>query len=445
MTPDLGETTGTEPLEVLNELAREARNDFAVPSPAERSSGWAAVASRMRLQAARQRTYFRYSAAGFLAVATVVAVVVLLPALRSRSRPQPAAALAYEIRGGSVVEGGYLRESGSDGIKLRFGEGSEMAFKAGTRGRLRQVSGTGARIAIEHGQAWFRITPRREADWSVEVGPFVVNVKGTAFTVAWDAVTERLDLALEHGSVSVTGPVASGTVLLKGGQRLTVDLPRKETTITEAAPDGTWPRSAPPEAPSVPDTAAGAPRPALTTEEADGQPPLAPPRATRTIPEFKSGTRRGWAQAVAAGDWDRILADVDRAGVRPTLAQASSDELLALADAARYRRRTDLARAALLEDRRRFPGSNSALDAAYLLGRLAESGRGGPNEALQWYDTYLAGAPAGPYASEALGRKMMAINQLHGTTEARSLANEYLRRFANGSYAGAARALLLSP
>jgi hypothetical protein len=66
-------------------------------------------------------------------------------------------------------------------------------------------------------------------------------------------------------------------------------------------------------------------------------------------------------------------------------------------------------------------------------------------EAVRWYDTYLAGAPAGTYASEALGRKMLANKQLHGFSAAESLAREYLQRFPAGPYAGAALALLLHP
>jgi hypothetical protein len=381
----------------------------------------------------------RLGAGGALLVAAAAAVV-LVPSLRTRLRPAAPAALAYQIRGGSVVDGGYLRESGRDNIELRFAEGTEMSFQPGTRGRLRAVSSTGARVAIEHGKASFHVTPRSGAEWSVEVGPFLVTVKGTVFTVAWDVVTERFVLTLERGTVSVAGPISGGSVLLKEGQRLAVDLPRKQTIITELTTGGPGGTAEPPEEEPAPSVAAVETRRPETSEA----PP--PPRALeRAAPVTRPGARRGWAQALAAGDWDRILADADRAGIRQTLAQASSDDLLALADAARYRLRSDLARDALLADRLRFPGSASALEAAYLLGRLAESRHGGLDQALQWYDAYLAGAATGPYASEALGRKMMATNELHGADDARVLAREYLRRFPGGSYAGAARALLSSP
>ena len=131
--------------------------------------------------------------------------------------------------------------------------------------------------------------------------------------------------------------------------------------------------------------------------------------------------------------------------MKATLESASSDDLLALADAARYRRRTDLARDALLAERRRFPGSPHSLDAAFLLGRVEEAGGHGPERAIQWYDEYLIRAPTGTYASEALGRKMTLTSKLGGTSRARPIAEEYLRRFPAGTYAGPARAIVGAP
>ena len=150
---------------------------------------------------------------------------------------------------------------------------------------------------------------------------------------------------------------------------------------------------------------------------------------------------RRWAELLAAGHWDRILADVDREGIDAALESASSEDLLALADAARYRRRVDLARAALLAQRRRFPGSARALDALFLLGRVEELSTDGAARAISFYDDYLARAPQGGYAAAALGRKMILTNDLGGPSKARPIADEYLRRFPSGSYAGSARAL----
>jgi TolA-binding protein len=158
----------------------------------------------------------------------------------------------------------------------------------------------------------------------------------------------------------------------------------------------------------------------------------------------KVEAERRWADELASGNWDRILEDVERTGLDASLSKASSEDLFALADAARYRRRPDLAMAALLAERRRFPNAPRALDALYLLGRVEES-RGGPSRALAWYDEYLVRTPTGAYAAEALGRKMTVTNQVNGAAQTRPIAEEYLRRFPKGSYAGSARALLRVP
>jgi hypothetical protein len=434
MMADVGGPLEPSPLFELTELARDARSQLPAPSLAELDTKWAVVSTHIAAQRARRRTLVRLSMAGVVAAAMVAAWgLPRLGHFPGLSTTQ--ASLSYNVEGGSVVDGGYLRESGSEAIKLHFTEGTEFVLTPGTRARLQTVTNSGARIAIEHGTASFQVTPRSEARWQVDIGPFLVTVKGTVFTVSWDAVNERFDLKLRHGEVSVTGPVSSGEISVKAGQRLVVNLPKKETVITEEDNGEAEGWSPLVQAPSE--------QPTPLADRPTGRNP-ASAVARRTV-DAKSGAGRGWVEAVASGKWDSVLAEVDRVGVKETLARASSDDLLALADAARYRRRAGLARAALLAERNRFPGSPSALDAAFLLGRLEESRRGEIREAVRWYDTYLSGAPTGTYASEALGRKMMASKELSGASAAQSLAREYLRRFPAGPYAGAARALLLHP
>jgi len=443
----MDESRASSPLDELTHLAREARCQVPALTPAELDSHWSLVSTQIALQKSRRRSRVRLAMVG--AVATAVVAAWGIPKIgRLPERASTQAALTYNIEGGTVVEGGYLRESGAEAIKLRFSEGTKLVLTPGTRARLRTVNSTGARIAIEHGTTSFQVTPRTEAKWQVDVGPFLVTVKGTVFTVSWDAVKEHFDLKLQRGEVSVTGPISTGEISVKTGQRLVVNLPKKETVITEEDGEGEpgW-AGAPVPGTAIPTESPIQDRPTPTASRPSNRNSgMASERRTLGA---KSFTGQGWVEAVAAGQWDRVLADVDRAGVKQTLSHASSEELLALADAARYRRRTGLARSALLAERHRFAGSPSALDAAFLLGRLEESRPGERQgqmvEAVRWYDAYLAGAPSGPYASEALGRKMMATKQLRGAPEANSLAREYLRRFPTGSYAGAARALLHYP
>jgi len=413
-------------------------------------------------------------ACGATVVAAAVAVLVVKTVGTSSLSPR-ASELAYSVEGGSVVAGGYLRQVGRGGVKLSFNEGSQLALMPGARGRLLSVDKGGARMAVEQGTASFRITPSGHHLWLVDVGPFLVTVKGTVFTVSWDAGSERFELRLRRGRVAVSGPISGGDLELRAGQRVVVNLPRAETLITEdAGEDGATESSttsdvgpaaagSAAEAPAAAPLPWGKPRqekssalaaasstPALAAAKARrrgaaaGAGPSAVPSSGRPSAGTTEGSRR-WDQAMAGGDWDRILDDVERDGVTSTLAAASDEELLALANAARYRRRMDLAREALVSERRRFPSSRRSLDATYLLGRVEEATMGGRARAVRWYDEYLSRAPAGTYASEALGRKMTLMNELNGASRARPLAEEYLRRFPGGSYAGSAQALMRAP
>ncbi len=118
-------------------------------------------------------------------------------------------------------------------------------------------------------------------------------------------------------------------------------------------------------------------------------------------------------------------------------------DLAALADAARYAGRSDLARRALLAERARFPGSAEARAAAFLLGRIADDGAS-TAAAVRWYDDYLTEAPHGAFAAEALGRKLVALRRA-GDPAARPTAAEYLRRYPDGPHAAAARELAADP
>jgi TolA-binding protein len=344
--------------------------------------------------------------------------------------------LVFDIRGGAVINGGYLRETGNTGVTLSFSEGTKVSLMPGARGRLRTVDSAGARIAIDNGAAFFQVTPRSGARWLIDVGPFLVKVNGTVFKLSWDVPGERFELDLEQGRVSVSGPVSGGDIALRSGQRLVVNLSKSETVITEDAPPAALVDSG-----LEQEAAPSSDLPSLRPSNEPPRPMRKDDSESPALPVVLKATQSRWGKAVAAADWDRILREAETTGLQSTLETATSEDLFALADAARYRRRMALAREALLAERRRFPASARAIDTAYLLGRVEESSERGLAEALKWYDEYLARAPTGTYASESLGRKMILTNELMGTAQARPLAEAYLQRFPNGTYAGSAQAL----
>ena len=91
-------------------------------------------------------------------------------------------------------------------------------------------------------------------------------------------------------------------------------------------------------------------------------------------------------------------------GIDAVVADADGPALVALADAARYAGRNDLAERVLRAQRTRFPGTPAAGAAAFFLGRIADD-RGAAAEGLDWYRRYLTEEPQGAYAAEALGAR----------------------------------------
>lgn len=150
-----------------------------------------------------------------------------------------------------------------------------------------------------------------------------------------------------------------------------------------------------------------------------------------------------WSSLIAQGDFAGVVKDAERRGLDVTLASASAAELTSLADAARYTRHNDLARQALLGLRGRFPGTARAGDAAFFLGRMAETPASSPGAAVTWYETYLRESARGPYAGEALGREIALLARTDRTRASRA-AQLYLERFPHGTQAELAKSLLQS-
>jgi hypothetical protein len=404
-------------------------------TPGEREGGLDIVMARLSEQP--RARLFRLSVAGMSVGA--VACAVWLVFFTGKVAVPRTESLSYRVEGGEIVDGGYLRSLGSAGVKLRFTEGSELELHAGARGRLRSVDANGARFAIERGTASVQVAHRPGAQWLVDAGPFLIAVKGTTFTVAWDATGEQLDVRMEQGRVSVTGPLSEGAITVSAGQRLAINLPRREVVLRDVEGAAAM---HPASASVSPESELASTRPGLDGEPEDNAGGAA---GQRVRARGAVAWRRNWAAALVAGDADSVLRDVERRGLARCLAEASGEDLSALADAARYRRRDSIAKEALLAQRSRFPGSARARDAAFLLGRLEEVRDGGRSRALSWYERYLEEAPAGAYASEALGREIIVTQGLMGVAAAQRVAEDYLRRFPTGTYAGAARALRQGP
>jgi hypothetical protein len=365
------------------------------------------------------------------ALAAVVAVAALAFVLRGWL-PRPAPPLSFVVEGAAVAADGAVR-GGAAGDRrpiMRFSDGTEVELGAGARAHVASLTQHGARISLDEGEVHARVVHWERARWLFDAGPCLVTVTGTAFTLSWTPDEERIDLRLENGSVEVGGPILDQPIPLRSGKWLTLRLRQHEILIRDipggeqaAGPSGS--SAAAPEAPTptLADTT-------VADAGLDAAPPAPPPR-------------QDWASSVASGKFQQVVEEAERLGIDACLAQASSSELAALADAARYTKRRELSKKALVAQRQRFSGSRRAAEAAFLLGRFAES-QGGAT-AVSWYDDYLAEAPSGPYAPEALGRKMILVEKMSGRSAAAKVAREYLLRFPRGTYARTADALLQAP
>jgi hypothetical protein len=347
-------------------------------------------------------------AAALAGTAALGAVLLLTPGEKT---------ITFEVAGGKVGEHG--RVVGGEATRIRFSDGSEATLERGAEARVEKLTEHGAAVVLQRGKMRVNIAKRPQAAWTIEAGPYDVQVTGTAFDVSWSSQAQTFDLRMQSGAVVVTGPLAVSGIPLRAGQHMFGGVAEGRLTVEGG------------------NTAASAPVPVVAGAEATPAPVAPAPNVVAPGPRA-GGEPHAWTRQVAQGQFNAVLAEAEQRGLDRTLSTGSLQELAALADAARYAGRSAVAKRVLLAERQRFAGSAPARDAAFFLGRIAEDSGGG---AIEWYERYVAESPRGPYASQAFGRKMMLLYKQRGALAAKPVASEYLSRYPNGPYAAAARKL----
>jgi len=306
-----------------------------------------------------------------------------------------------------------------EGSAYVFNEGSEVYLEPGARAHVQKAAGREAVVVLESGELTVRITSGRKNVWRFRAGPNQVVVRGTKFSMLWRPKSEALDVQVQEGKVEVH--TSDGQLRhVTAGERLSWTKPVE----AEVAP--------PPEEPAVEETE---PQVRVKTRPAAPKPVAVAarePDRRALVPE--------WKRHADAGRYAKAVTLVEEQGVDAALAGVSSDDLLLFADAARLARRNDLGRAALNALRERFKGSADAAEAAFRLGRL-EFDAQHLSEAGGWFDAYVKEAPEGPFATEAMGRRLDAWQRAKDERVG-GAASEYLERFPKGAYAPLARQVL---
>ena len=404
--------TGTD--KQTAELVALAQRELHGDSPLSDEAGFARLQLRMS-------TPSRFWARGWVAALAVAGSAGAMAAALFVLHASPDK-LSFQVAGGALDASGHV--VGGEHTLIRFSDGSEATLARGAEAQIANVTERGADVVLAHGSMRVHIAKKPEAAWKVAAGPYNVRVTGTAFDVSWSNQAQAFDLRMETGAVIVTGPLAASGIALRAGQHLFGGVAEGRLTVEGGR------------------EAAASPAPAVAALEPAESPPahdaagVAPTALPATPAPHASAEAHAWTRQVAQGHFNTVLDEAEQRGLDRTLSGGSLEELVALADAARYAGRSSIAKRVLMAERQRFPSSGPARDAAFFLGRIAEESGGG---AVEWYERYVSENPRGAYASQAFGRKMMLLYKQRGANAAGPVATEYLSRYPNGPYAAAAR------
>jgi hypothetical protein len=423
--------SGDEGLRLLVQLTRETLSEDAT------RDAWPVDENGLRRleRGSRRGGRLRWPVVSVLGLAALAAVAAPTAWFAAR-RPGP---LTFEVIDGTVGAAGEILQ-GQTATRIHFSDGSDIALGREARAQVGDLAAEGGRIVLSNGRAHTFFVPRPRTRWQVMAGPYTVQVTGTVFDVQWSEENQAFDVWLQKGSVRVSGPlIGDGMVVTHGHHLLTRVKDNKVLLDSQTEPSEPFGVSAPAE-PAEPIGVEAAPgggtAPAPEAEhESAGE-----PKAGRVGSERAPLSAKSWSRRLARGDFEAVVAAAEQRGIDSVLSRGSLGQLSALADAARYTRRSRLAARALVAERERFPETSEGREAAFFLGNLAEDSAD-PHGAVAWYGRYLREDSSGTYAAQSLGRKMLIESEGNGSA-ARGDAGDYLHRFPAGSYADAARLIL---
>jgi hypothetical protein len=354
------------------------------------------------------------------------------------------------------VSSSYVATPESSSALLKFTDGSTVVAHRATRLRIPELRLDGATLVLERGRATVEVVHQaRSTRWNIVVGPYTIAVTGTKFVVEWIPSAERFSVDMLEGRIEVDGPRFTAPATLRGGQRIEgnasdadwavtplLDVTQKSPAYDSPAPVAVQVSAAEVAAQpkALADTRHESPRSAGTHANLAAVPAVSGSVGSGAIASaVPSVEAKSWSKMVAQGESQRVVAEAESMGVRVCFGQCNGSDLRALADAARYSGRLDLAEASLRALRERHPAQAGV--AAYLLGAVDEA-RGRNASALRWYEEYVAVAPNGGFYSEALAGRLRMLVATNGYTSARNAAQQYLELYPNGVGARTAKQIL---
>jgi len=346
----------------------------------------------------------------------LAAVAVLVAAYWARPD-----AVEARFQGVGVAVDARLHAPDQNSDALDFSDGSQVVLERNARATLSALTPEHAALRLERGRVSASIRKHPGMTWTVMAGPYAVHVIGTRFSVDWDAGEQAFAVLVREGRVRVTGgDLPSGGLVVDSGGRLE----RRRST------------------PSPRGSAAAAP----ASNERTGNEPapeIADNANERNFGETPAPSGGAAVSALSSkGKYREALALAEKQGFSRLTHELPENDLLLLANAARYSGDSARAREALTTLRQRFAGRPGASLAALYLAKVAEDMTHEPGEAIRWLRVFLEDSPRGDLASGARASLMSLLLRTGDRAGARNVAEEYLRHHPNGSHAAEARALV---
>jgi hypothetical protein len=336
----------------------------------------------------------------------VVAAAIALFVTRDRAFDAHFHGVGVEVDARIVANDGLFEP-------LDFSDGSRITLEPRAAATLSELTPKHAGLRVDGGRVLANIRKHPGVTWTVSAGPYAVHVVGTRFSVAWSAGERALEVLVHEGRVRVTGgdlPEA-GVVLDAGGrlERRAVE-PRAEIAARPSVSDG---------------------------------PKNLEPVAEKNVEAAPLASANADISALATkGKYKEALALAEKRGFERLTNELPENDLLLLANAARFSGDAARARLALLKLRQRFGGRPGANLAALYLAKIAEDMTHEPQEAVRWLRTFLQSSPSGDLAAGARASLMSLLLRSGDEARARAIAEEYLRYHATGPHADEARALV---
>lgn len=317
----------------------------------------------------------------------------------------------------SLSNGVELTSIQTKATKQRIELSDRSVIEVDQQSALTVVENSANTIVLElaQGIAHFEITPGGPRTWTIDAGIASVEVLGTQFTVSRSP--DEVEVTVQRGLVRVRSHrIEGGSLQLGPGQDIAV-----RSAPNRIQEDLALQRPAQ----SVPDTEI----------EHPVEQPNQSPSATKTPPQaaVPVQTKTSWKQLAQKRQFSEAYAVLGSQGFqRETSSAHSLEELLSLADVARYSGHHRDAVRPLERAIADYPGERRAAVAAFTLGRLEADILNRQGKAVAAFRRCLELGPPRALQEDTYFRLAKAHAQRGEIAAARRAARQYIERFPNG-------------